>query len=127
VDVFAALADPVRRDILMDLHVRGPMRVVDIASERWISRPAISRHLRVLVEAGLALVEDRGRERHYRFRAEGVAPVVELLDVLDVAADAWVRPDLLAALELEVRRTVRDHRNIEIRAERPDHPKEDLA
>ena len=124
--MFEALADPVRRELFVELHVLGPRRVVDLAAERSISRPAVSRHLRLLVEAGLAVAEDRGRERHYRHRSEGLAPVIELLETVD-AASSWLRPDVLDALDLEVRRTVRDHRTWEVRANAPDELKEDPA
>ena len=50
-DVFAALADPVRRSLLGRL-AGGPARVVDLAAGLPISRPAVSRHLRLLPEAG---------------------------------------------------------------------------
>ena len=46
---------------------------VDLAAAHPISRPAISRHLRLLTEAGLASVEDRGRERHYALDSAGLA------------------------------------------------------
>ena len=51
-DVFGALADPVRRSLLDELAA-GPSRVVDLAARRPISRPAVSKHLRLLAEAGL--------------------------------------------------------------------------
>lgn len=104
-DSFAALADPVRRALLRSLAA-GPARVVDLAVAHPISRPAISKHLRVLIEAGLASVEDRGRERHYALDRSGLAPVTQLLDEL------VPRPPLADAafegLDLEVRRTVRE-------------------
>src|ERR671917_1885324 len=81
VDPFAALADPVRRQLLRTLRA-GPARVVDLAAAHPISRPAISKHLRLLTEAGLASVEDRGRERHYSLDSSGLAPVAALLDEL---------------------------------------------
>ena len=71
-DVFAAIADPVRRDLLRTLSA-GSARVVDLAAGRPISRPAVSKHLRVLAEAGLVVAEDVGRERHYRARPDGPA------------------------------------------------------
>lgn len=143
-DVFEALADPVRRAVLGRLAA-GPSRVVDLAAEHPISRPAMSRHLRVLGEAGLVEVEDRGRERHYRLQPSGLTPVNELLDALQPARPPWtsdpapsadpavqpdptVQPDppfrsdppfgadVLDGLTLEVRRTVRDRRP---RATRP--------
>ena len=47
--------------------------MVDLAADHAISRPAISRHLRLLSEAGLVTAEDRGRERHYRLERTGLA------------------------------------------------------
>ncbi|MFD0427241.1 ArsR/SmtB family transcription factor [Streptomyces zhihengii] len=81
VDPFMALADPIRRDLLRAL-ASGPARVVDLASQHPISRPAVSKHLRLLTEAGLATVEDRGRERHYALAREGLDPVRDLVDEL---------------------------------------------
>ena len=104
-DAFMALADPTRRDLLARL-ARGPGRVVDLAADHAISRPAISRHLRVLGEAGLVTADDLGRERHYRLERSGLAPVSDWLSGLDPAprfADS-----ALEGLELEVRRTVRE-------------------
>jgi DNA-binding transcriptional ArsR family regulator len=119
VDPFPALADPVRRALLRALAT-GPARVVDLAAAHPISRPAISKHLRLLVEAGLASVEDRGRERHYSLDRSGLAPVSSLLDDLSPAppfADA-----AFDGLDLEVRRTVRER----ITTRRPDQ-QEDTA
>ena len=62
--VFRALADPTRRRIL---HVLGgeERAVRDIAAAFDISRPAISKHLRVLLDAGLVRARASGRERLY--------------------------------------------------------------
>ncbi len=62
--VFRALADPTRRRIL---HVLGggEMRAGDVARRFAISRPAVSRHLGILLEAGLLSVRVQGRERLY--------------------------------------------------------------
>jgi DNA-binding transcriptional ArsR family regulator len=115
-DVFAAMADPVRRDLLR-LLTAGPTRVVDLAAGREISRPAVSKHLRVLTDAGLVVADDLGRERHYRLRPEGLAPVVSL--VADLAGVPGHRPvtapvtdAVLDALDLEVRRVGRDQRSV---------------
>ncbi len=106
-DPFAALADPVRRDLLRALAA-GPARVVDLAAARPISRPAVSKHLRLLTEAGLTSVEDRGRERHYALDPAGLAPVQEFLGELRPAPP--FAETALDGLDLEVRRTVRDRR-----------------
>jgi DNA-binding transcriptional ArsR family regulator len=116
-DVFAALADPVRRDLLRRL-ARGPARVVDLAAEHPISRPAVSKHLRLLTEAGLATADDRGRERHYRAVPEGLAPVRALLE--EITGPTPPIPErMLDGLDLEVRRTSR-----ELRTTDPTHEEE---
>lgn len=107
-DVFAALADPVRRTLLRRL-VEGPARVVDLTAEQDVSRPAVSRHLRGLMEAGLVTAEPRGRERHYRLAPEGLDEVRRLLDEL-TATPVRFGETALDALELEVRRTGRERR-----------------
>jgi DNA-binding transcriptional ArsR family regulator len=64
VDVFAALSNPVRREVLMVLR-RGPRAANDLASGFDIGRPAVSEHLQVLRKARLIREEPRGRERYY--------------------------------------------------------------
>ena len=110
-DVFDALADPVRRAILRRLAA-GPARVVDLAAAHPISRPAISRHLRVLAEAGLVHGQDQGRERHYHLETGPLGDVRELVAALDAAPSRRppVAESALDALETEVHRTVRDRR-----------------
>ena len=111
-DVFQALADPVRRDLLRQL-APGPVRVVDLASGRSISRPAVSRHLRCLSEAGLVHGEDRGRERHYQLNPRPLAEVQHLLTTLEGhTARAPVTSSALDALETEVHRVGRDRRTV---------------
>lgn len=107
-DVFDALADPVRRDLLRRLAA-GPARVVDLAADHPISRPAISRHLRVLGEAGLVDATDRGRERHYALATAPLVEVGRLLDDLRPRRPTLTHQDL-DALATEVHRTARDRR-----------------
>lgn len=113
--VAAAIADPVRRDILMLLR-NGEMSAGDIASRFEISRPAVSRHLRVLRECGLVVAESRWRERLYRLDTAPLAPLESWLAQL---VDRWSGP--LDALETEVYRTRREHRAS------PSKPKEKSA
>jgi DNA-binding transcriptional ArsR family regulator len=107
-DPFPALADPVRRELLRTL-VSGPARVVDLATAHPISRPAVSRHLRVLVEGGLVSAERHGRERHYTLVPAGLEPVRGLLD--DLRPRPRFDESVLDGLDLEVRRTTRDRRD----------------
>lgn len=109
-DAFAALADPVRRDLLERL-ARGPQRVVDLAADHAISRPAISRHLRVLGEAGLVTADEHGRERHYRLERSGLAPVSHWL--VGLAPAPRFDESALDGLDLEVRRTARERSGAE--------------
>ena len=110
-DPFAALGDAVRRDLVGRL-ASGPARVVDLTAEHSISRPAISRHLRVLAEAGIVEAEDRGRERHYRLRRDGQAVLTDWLAALEAPAapQAPIAESAFDRLELEVRRTGRERR-----------------
>ena len=62
-DAFQAIADPTRRAIL-DLLAAQPLTLNGIAEHFDISRPAISRHVKILVECGVVVVRQRGRERY---------------------------------------------------------------
>ncbi len=73
-DPFNALGDAHRRRIVELLGARG-RSVREIADELPISRPAVSRHLRLLKDAGLVVEEARGTRRIYRLHDEGVAAV----------------------------------------------------
>lgn len=98
----AALADPVRRDILVMLR-RGPLPAGAIAEAFPISRPAVSRHLRVLREHRLVVEQSTakdGRERVYRLET---APLSEVESWLAQFRNDW--PAMLDALETEVQRT----------------------
>jgi DNA-binding transcriptional ArsR family regulator len=64
--ICAALAHASRRQILMTVHFRDGMTAGDIAGRFHVAWPTISRHLKVLEDAGLLTSERRGRERLYR-------------------------------------------------------------
>lgn len=84
--VLAALADPVRREIV-ELLAAGEATAGGIADRFPVSRPAVSRHLRVLREAGLVTAVERGRERVYVLER---APLDELHRWLERVAPAAV-------------------------------------
>lgn len=65
VEVFTAIAHPMRRRIL-DLLAERERPVNEIARHFGVSRPAVSQHLRILLDAGLVAETRRGRERRYR-------------------------------------------------------------
>ncbi|WP_099899742.1 helix-turn-helix transcriptional regulator [Streptomyces sp. TLI_171] len=73
-DVYGALANPVRRQLLHAL-LDGPRAVNDLAGRFELSRPAVSEHLQVLRQAGLVREEPRGRQRYYHLVADPLAEV----------------------------------------------------
>lgn len=77
-DVFAALANPTRRRILIRLR-KGPCAVNDLAKGFAIGRPAISEHLQVLRKAHLVREEPRGRERYYHLDPRPLSEVEKWL------------------------------------------------
>ncbi len=90
---YGALAEPHRREIL-DLLRGGERSVGELVDRLDLSQPGVSKHLRVLREAGLVAARPVGRERRYALRAQPLAEV-----------DAWLEPyraywsDRLDALE----------------------------
>lgn len=135
-DVFGAVADPTRRALLARL-AGAPARVVDLASEHDMSRPAVSKHLRILGEVGLVRAEPLGRERHYTLDPAPLTQVREFLAAVDAALGAAeaqqpstgaptppVSEELLDGLDLEVRRVGRDRRRSPAPAP---HTREDTA
>ncbi|HEX9143559.1 MAG TPA: metalloregulator ArsR/SmtB family transcription factor [Candidatus Binatia bacterium] len=83
--VFAALADPTRRAILERL-ASGDLCVTELAEPFEISLPAISKHLRVLENAGLLGREKEGRVYHCRLKAE---PLKSAADWIAHYRDFW--------------------------------------
>ena len=77
-DPFAALGDPHRRQILA-LLADQPRSVGSLAAALPISRPAVSRHLRLLKDAGLVEEEPQGTRRIYRLHDEGLDAVQRYL------------------------------------------------
>lgn len=92
-DPFDALGDPHRRQILR-LLASADRSVAELAEDLPISRPAVSRHLRVLKSAGLVTEEPRGTRRIYRLQAEGATAVQRYLN--QVWGEAGARFRLLA-------------------------------
>lgn len=78
-DPFDALGDSHRREIVRLLR-EGDHSVREIADELPISRPAVSRHLRLLKDAGLVTDRPEGTRRLYRLHGEGIEEVREYLD-----------------------------------------------
>ncbi|MGV9453101.1 metalloregulator ArsR/SmtB family transcription factor [Streptomyces sp. NPDC003635] len=121
-----AIADPVRREIMMMLR-HSPLTAGDIAARFTITRPAVSRHLRVLRESGLVLDEQIGRHRRYSLVPSRLGDLAAWLSQFDTRQAGW--SPRLAALETEVHRTGRERRRAEPAVDQQDvrHPKEDTA
>ncbi len=74
-----ALGNPVRRTILRQLR-DSPLSVHELAARFPISRPAISRHLRILAKSGLVEARNGGVRHQYAVRIKGFTPVRDFLD-----------------------------------------------
>src|SRR6516225_10299725 len=73
-DVFGAISHPARRRML-DLLALADRSVNTIAGHFQMSRPAVSQHLRILLDSGLVTEQRHGRERHYRLVPARLGPV----------------------------------------------------
>jgi DNA-binding transcriptional ArsR family regulator len=73
-DVFNAVAEPRRREIL-DLLVEGERPVGDLVVQLGLGQPQVSKHLKVLREVGLVEVRDDGRFRVYRVNGQALKPI----------------------------------------------------
>jgi DNA-binding transcriptional ArsR family regulator len=92
-DPFGALGDPNRREILRLLG-EGDKAVTELADAMPISRPAVSRHLRLLRRAGLVTEEAQGTRRIYHLHEQGLVAVQAYLE--RVWGDAAARFRMLA-------------------------------
>jgi len=74
--VFAALADPTRREVIRALSMRGPSTATGIAASLPVTRQAVTKHLGALADAGLVTATRRGRERLYRISPQPLTAAV---------------------------------------------------
>ena len=97
-DIFDVIADSTRREILQvlltrDQHTEDGTSVSQIVGELTISQPTVSKHLKVLREAGLVTVREEGQHRYYRVDAQPLEQVDDWLmpffvDEAELAAEA---------------------------------------
>ena len=97
-DVFAALADPTRREV-MELLARGTTTATEIAAELPVSRQAVAKHLAVLEDAGLVAAQRTGRERRF---SPTPAPLGDAISWMASVGGQW--DERLRALDAYVRR-----------------------
>lgn len=78
-DVFQAIADPVRREII-EILATDSLSVGEVADHFDISRQAVSKQLKVLHECGIVSIQQQGRERYYSVEAESLIPAHMWID-----------------------------------------------
>ena len=93
VDVFRAVADPTRRAILDRLR-SAELSVNDLAGPFDMTQPAISQHLRILLDAGLVEAEQIGRQRLYKLNAQPLREIFKWSSLyrrlfIDPVGHAW--------------------------------------
>jgi DNA-binding transcriptional ArsR family regulator len=86
-DVFGVIAHPLRRQILERLAL-GDSRVTDLAAGLPVSRPAVSQHLRLMLDVGVVHERRLGRERYYSLDRDPLDEIGRWLTRLD---DFWAR------------------------------------
>ena len=87
-NVFSAVADPTRRQILERLRADGPLSIKEVAAPLPITRQAVTKHLDILRQAGLVGMERVGRARLHFLVAN---PLREVADWLEPYAEEWDR------------------------------------
>lgn len=98
-ELFSVIAEPTRRDILGALA--GEQKAVgQLVDELGVSQPTISKHLRVLREAGVVNIRAQGQKRYYSINAEPLGEVAQWLSSIGVTATA---PSSKSAQEKEAR------------------------
>ncbi|RYJ42581.1 ArsR/SmtB family transcription factor [Flavobacterium beibuense] len=75
-DVFQAIADPTRREII-NMLAKKELNLNAVADNFSISRPAISKHIKILTECGLVVINQQGRERYCRAELKKLKEVAE--------------------------------------------------
>lgn len=78
-DVFQAIADPTRREII-NLLAGHSMNLNSVADNFDISRPAISKHIKILTECGLVNISKQGRERYCEAKLDSLNEVAEWVE-----------------------------------------------
>ena len=86
----AALGDPVRLGIVLKLGKGGPLPTITLQDGTGVTRQAVSKHLRLLEDAGLVTSERDGRDRLWRIEAGRVAELGQMLDRLSAQWDARI-------------------------------------
>ena len=78
-DIFQAISDPVRREII-DLLAQQQLSINEVAEKFAISRPAVSKHIKILNECGVVDIHQKGRERYCKIQASTLIPAFMWLE-----------------------------------------------
>ena len=78
-DVFQAIADPTRREII-NLITHKSLNLNSVAENFNISRPAISKHIKILTECGLIVIKQQGRDRYCEAKLEQLSEVSDWIE-----------------------------------------------
>lgn len=81
-DAFQVIADPSRRQMLVMLS-KDSMTINSLAENFDMSRPAVSKHVKILYTAGFISIKDIGRERHCILRQDGFNELQEFISYFD--------------------------------------------
>jgi DNA-binding transcriptional ArsR family regulator len=84
--VFAALADPVRRSLMVNLAAHSPKTATQLAQDYPITRQGVLKHLRILQRASLVTVYQKGREKRYSLTP---APLREVDQWIEAVSATW--------------------------------------
>ena len=90
VDVFAALGDATRLQIVAQLSTSGPQSIVRLTEGADVSRQAVTKHLHALAEAGLVRSARAGRERIWQLQTKRLAEAHRYLDQISSQWDAAI-------------------------------------
>jgi len=85
--IFHALADPMRRNLLVNLAENSPKTATQLAEEYPITRQGILKHLNILEDAGLVAVHQIGREKRYALTPEPLNELEQWLKLLNAKWD----------------------------------------
>lgn len=85
--IFAALADPMRRKLLINLAENSPKTVTQLAREYPITRQGILKHLHILRDAGLVAVHQQGRDKRYTLTPEPLSELEQWIKELNTKWD----------------------------------------
>jgi|SRR6185437_1138807 len=81
-DVFQVIADPSRREMMRMLS-KDSLTINSLAKNFDMSRPAISKHVKIMYDAGFISIKDIGRERHCTLKQDGFNELQEFIDYFD--------------------------------------------